>query len=828
MAILLVGPNAPLYHTIADAIASAGQGDTVLLESGYSNETATVTQNGMTVSGDVASTGIVLQLATGVSTFTLAGDAPIGVLDSAGANSIVGNSGNNVITVTGGVDAVDGGLGTDRLVVDYRLATGAVTGDSTSNFTEAGGGARSVTITSGTIENFTVLTGPGADTITTGNGDDVISAGAGDNTITTGNGTKIITTGDDADTITTGDGNNTISAGAGTNTISAGQGANVITGGSGADTITALDGGNFIDAGDGTNTITSGGGNDTILSGTGADSIVAGGGNDLITIRGGVDTVDAGAGDDRLIVDYSALTTNVTGGITGGNLGTGYVGHIADLAASSVDFQGVENFTITTGSGNDLITTGAGNDTLSGGLGADTMTGGAGNDTYVVDNAGDVVTEAGSAGIDTVQTNLADYTLAANVENLSGTATNGQTLAGNALDNVITGGLGNDTIAGGLGNDTLDGGAGTDIAVFEKALSRYTFTNDGTTIGVTDIDDGSITTDRNIESFSFAGGVVLAAADVPCYLAGTRVLTDRGEVAVEELAIGDRLITLSGEAQPIKWIGQRSYTGLFTVANPKVRPVLLRQGSLSAGVPRRDLYVSADHAIYLRDVLIPAALLINGANIVWAEGVDPICYFHVELEEHAVIFAEGAAAESFVDCNSRLMFQNAAEFAALFPNDQRPSWAFCAPRVEEGFTLSLVRRELAEHAGLPAADAIKTPQNGRLESSLDMVTRSQIAGWAFQSDHPDVPVQLEVLDGDALITRIVAETYRPDLQNAGIGTGCAAFHVRLPKPLSAAHDHEIHVRRVSDKMELHHSPFILPASENLDESRAVPSRMWWK
>jgi hypothetical protein len=144
MAVLIVGPNAPLYHTISEAMVGASLGDTIVLESGYNNDTATITLNGLTLSGDVTSTGIVLQLASGVATFTAAGEAPIEIRDAPDANGIVGNAGDNVITVSGGADAVNGGPGIDRLVVDYHLATGAVTGDSTSNFTEAGAGGRSV------------------------------------------------------------------------------------------------------------------------------------------------------------------------------------------------------------------------------------------------------------------------------------------------------------------------------------------------------------------------------------------------------------------------------------------------------------------------------------------------------------------------------------------------------------------------------------------------------------------------------------------------------------------------------------------------------------
>ncbi|MEI6161357.1 MAG: calcium-binding protein, partial [Roseococcus sp.] len=314
------------------------------METGYSNETAIINKTGVGVTGDASSVGIILQLAVGIPTFSVTGTAPFAILDATDANGMVGNDGDNTITVTAGVDSVNGGLGVDRLVVDYHLATGAVTGNSVSNFTEAGGGGRSVTITAGTIEHFTVLTGNGADTLTVGDGDNIIIAGNGANTIT------------------------------------AGDGANSVTGGDNADTITVGNGGNMVDGGNGANTMTSGTGNDTILSGNGADTIVTGAGADLITVRGGADTADAGAGDDLLTVDYGAMVTNVTGGVSGGNLGTGYVGTLADGVGSSVGFVGVENFTIITGSGNDSVTTGDGIDVVIGGSGNDTIQTAGGDD----------------------------------------------------------------------------------------------------------------------------------------------------------------------------------------------------------------------------------------------------------------------------------------------------------------------------------------------------------------------------------------------------------------------------------------------------------------
>jgi Ca2+-binding RTX toxin-like protein len=138
--------------------------------------------------------------------------------------------------------------------------------------------------------------------------------------------------------------------------------------------------------------------------------------------------------------------------------------------------------------GVDTLVGGAGNDLLDGGTGADTLAGGTGNDTYVVDNAGDVVTELAGEGTDTVQASVT-YTLSTNVENLtlvgSGGAING---TGNTADNVLTGndsanvlmGLsGNDTIYGQGGDDVIDGGAGADTMVGGAGNDTYYVDNTG-------------------------------------------------------------------------------------------------------------------------------------------------------------------------------------------------------------------------------------------------------------------------------------------------------------------------------------------------------------
>jgi hypothetical protein len=178
------------------------------------------------------------------------------------------------------------------------------------------------------------------------------------------------------------------------------------------------------------------------------------------------------------------------------------------------------------------------------------------------------------------------------------------------------------------------------------------------------------------------------------YCAGTLILTDAGEVPVETLAIGDRVITLSGAAEPILWIGRRSYTVRFM--RPSQRPIIFHAGSLGDGCPRRALRVSPQHAMLMGGILVPAFALVNGLTIVRDRDCRRVDYLHVELAEHRAILAEGATGETFVDeDDSRIMFHNAAEFTKLYPQAAKPCMSF-APRVDRGYLLDVIRSGLAK------------------------------------------------------------------------------------------------------------------------------------
>ena len=130
------------------------------------------------------------------------------------------------------------------------------------------------------------------------------------------------------------------------------------------------------------------------------------------------------------------------------------------------------------GANNDILSGDTGNDTLNGGLGADKMTGGLGDDRYIVDDLKDTIIEttAKNAGNDTIETSLLNYTLPKNVENLYFTGSQAIKGIGNALNNKISGTMGDDTFNGGLGNDTLIGGEGNDTAQFNHPQNQYQIT----------------------------------------------------------------------------------------------------------------------------------------------------------------------------------------------------------------------------------------------------------------------------------------------------------------------------------------------------------------
>jgi hypothetical protein len=301
------------------------------------------------------------------------------------------------------------------------------------------------------------------------------------------------------------------------------------------------------------------------------------------------------------------------------------------------------SFNLPGDSGNNTLTGGASNDTLGAAAngGNDSLNGGAGNDVFFL-NGND--TALGLQGRD---------------------------------DFIVTGG-GNNSIDGGV----APGGALADADVVEFAFREdFTITgsgvtgdpyliswNDGiqtfttTAINVRGFDvDSNPGTESLIDLDTITGGTLTIST--VCFAQGTRITTSLGEVAVEDLRGGDLVATVSGEGAPMKpvlWVGRRRVQLAGNPAADQLAPIRVKAGALGDGLPHRDLLVSPDHCLFLDGALVPARLLVNGRSIVAEREFGAVTYYHVELETHDVLLAEGAAAESWLDAGNRDWFENAA------------------------------------------------------------------------------------------------------------------------------------------------------------------------
>jgi Ca2+-binding RTX toxin-like protein len=449
---------------------------------GVSINLATQTASGGDALGDILTS---IEDLTG-SNFNdvLAGSAEANFLfGQGGADHLIGLDGDDLLDGGAGADLMSGGAGNDSYVVDdagdaiaEAIAGGIDFVEASISFTLGSGledltltGAAALSGTGNSLDNF--ITGNSATNTLTGNGgNDALDGGAGADAMDGGNGDDTYFVDEVGDSVIEN------SAAGGVDTV--------------VSNINFTLGANFENlflngVPDGLGTSISGGGNelDNLIVGDGWSNVISGfDGNDVLDGGGGGDRLIGGAGDDLYLVRVGVIVDEVAGG--GSDtveasvsmhladfverldlIGEDYIFGIGNSGDNTINGNIGDNF-LSGMFGNDSLNGGAGNDTLDGGADLDTLSGGLGDDSYILDFAGDVVTEFANQGADTVTVSFSGYTLGANLESLVLLGTFGGAFGvgnGNALNNTITGNFAGNILNGGDGDDVLIGGANFDF-----------------------------------------------------------------------------------------------------------------------------------------------------------------------------------------------------------------------------------------------------------------------------------------------------------------------------------------------------------------------------
>ena len=177
-----------------------------------------------------------------------------------------------------------------------------------------------------------------------------------------------------------------------------------------------------------------------------------------------------------------------------------------------------------------------------------------------------------------------------------------------------------------------------------------------------------------------------------CFCKGSLIATPTGNVEVENLSVGDMVTTWSGAVRPIVWIGTGKVLATRGRRNAAT-PVIVRKGALADNVPHRDLRVTKGHSLHLDGVLIPVEFLVNHRSIIWDDRAQEVELYHIELETHDVLLANGAPAESYRDDGNRWLFQNTNSGWDL------PAQTPCAPVLTGGPVVDALWRRLLDRDG---------------------------------------------------------------------------------------------------------------------------------
>jgi Ca2+-binding RTX toxin-like protein len=547
----------------------------------------------------------------------------------------------------------------------------------------------------------TLFGGIGDDNVQGGAGDDIVDGGAGDDLLLGNGGNDVVSGGEGDDRIFGAGGDDELIGGSGNDMLEGSQGEDTLYGGTGDDDLWGGLDDDTVIGGAGTDTVDGEEGDDVLAGGLGDDIIVGGAGNDVITDVEGSDTVDAGDGDDIINVGSSQGDELPDVGYPeqpSATLPITFPGYDADTDPDDdkdVVYGGAGNDSITTGDDDDIIFGGTGNDTISAGFDDDTVDGGTGDDFIEGGEGNDVID--GGAGDDTIYGGLEDPLADAVsfpddepdalgfqdlVPENNGDVINGgegnDTIYGQDDDDTLYGDGGDDVIFGGVDDDVISGGTGADVLSGDQGSDTFLGGNGGDVVvggeddGDTDIDVLDLTGsnvdridyvdgDPEAGTVTFLDGSTMTFSEIenviPCFTPGTLIATPKGERLVEELQVGDRIITRDNGIQEIAWLGHKPMSGAQLVQNPHLQPVLIKAGALGHGLPERDMMVSPNHRVLVSSdktqlYFEESEVLAAAKHMVGAEGIHTVnvmqtTYVHFMFERHEVVLSNGAWTESF-------------------------------------------------------------------------------------------------------------------------------------------------------------------------------------
>ena len=313
------------------------------------------------------------------------------------------------------------------------------------------------------------------------------------------------------------------------------------------------------------------------------------------------------------------------------------------------------------GDGDDTFLISSEDDTIAGGEGDDVFDAfqdnSSFNDSQItvdVDQAGDASIAKSDGSNDTttsVETYIADET-PGEIDRINFTDTNLTAADINGIDDTAVGTY----TPTKPGSTPIDFGPGTGGPLLSEILNGTAVVGGDTLSGtgsfvITSGDESGTVGNISFENFETIDFTIV------CFAAGTQITTDRGERLVETLQVGDAVLTTDNGLQPLRWTGARHLDAATLHANPHLQPIRIKAGALAPGMPKRDLVVSPQHRILVRstiairmfdaqEVFVPAKHLLDLPGVSVATDLSEVTYVHIMCNDHEIITAEGALAET--------------------------------------------------------------------------------------------------------------------------------------------------------------------------------------